>query len=574
MNDPVLLPRPRLMFLDGSTVQRGQDEHYTDPSVPPEGYRLAICDGGVVSIASADAAGRFYAEQTLRQLEQNYDGEVPVGEIRDWPDLAVRAVMLDISRDKVPTVETLLALIDRLSGWKINQVQLYSEHTFAYSGHEEVWRDSSPFGPEEIHSIDEHCAKRHVELVPNQNCLGHMERWLRHDRYRPLALQPEGFEFFGTHRDPSTLDPTDAGAFELVRALLAELLPNFQSRRVNVGLDEPWELGEDRVEDYLDWVHRLRDCTELDGYEMLMWGDIVRGRPELVARIPSDVTICEWGYEADHPFSERAGVFAEADRAFWTCPGTSSWISILGRWTNAHDNILAAADAAVSNGGVGLLNTDWGDLGHLQYLPVSLAPLAYGAATSWCTESNRDLDVATALDMHVFEDPTRSIGSSLLALGDLHRELSAQMVNMSMLAMPLYMPRLVLGKGPAEGLTAEQFEAVTAGLVTCQDRLGRASPGCEDGRLVLDELGNAIELVAILCEDGRSRLRDGDGSLESIPEANRAELARRLGVVHARHRELWLRRNRPGGLEDSCSRLLRLQRCYETGSTDGVPMYG
>ena len=36
--------------------------------------------------------------------------------------------MLDISRDRVPTLATVMDLIDRLAGWKINQFQLYMEH--------------------------------------------------------------------------------------------------------------------------------------------------------------------------------------------------------------------------------------------------------------------------------------------------------------------------------------------------------------------------------------------------------------------------------------------------------------
>ena len=55
--------------------------------------------------------------------------------------------MLDISRDKVPTMPTLFALVDRLAEWKINQLQLYIEHTFAYRGHEEVWRNADPMTP-------------------------------------------------------------------------------------------------------------------------------------------------------------------------------------------------------------------------------------------------------------------------------------------------------------------------------------------------------------------------------------------------------------------------------------------
>lgn len=42
--------------------------------------------------------------------------------------------MLDVSRDKVPTMETMIKLIKMLASWKINQIQLYMEHTFAYKG--------------------------------------------------------------------------------------------------------------------------------------------------------------------------------------------------------------------------------------------------------------------------------------------------------------------------------------------------------------------------------------------------------------------------------------------------------
>src|SRR4029453_13120330 len=107
-----------------------------------------------------------------------HGGRLPVGTVEDWPDVPVRGVMLDVSRDKVPTMETVRALVDRLAGWKVNQLQLYMEHTFAYRDHEDVWRAASPFTAEEVVELDAYCRARHVELVPNQNCLGHWERWL------------------------------------------------------------------------------------------------------------------------------------------------------------------------------------------------------------------------------------------------------------------------------------------------------------------------------------------------------------------------------------------------------------
>ena len=126
---------------------------------------------------------------------------------------------------------------------------------------------------------------------------------------------------------------------------------------------------------------------------MIIWGDMFSGRAELVAQLPPGVTVCEWGYDAGHPFEARAATFEECGTPFWVAPGTSSWLTLLGRITNMRANCAEAVDAAVGHGGTGMLNTDWGDQGHLQYLPVSDPGFAYGAAVAWCFESNRDLDV-------------------------------------------------------------------------------------------------------------------------------------------------------------------------------------
>ena len=79
---------------------------------------------------------------------------LPVLKIQDQPNFARRGVMLDISRDKVPTLATTLALVELLASLKINELQLYMEHTFAYAGHEQVWQDASPFTGAEIEELD------------------------------------------------------------------------------------------------------------------------------------------------------------------------------------------------------------------------------------------------------------------------------------------------------------------------------------------------------------------------------------------------------------------------------------
>src|SRR5207248_5775514 len=349
-------------------------------------------------------------------------------------------------------------------------------------------------------------------------------------RYRDLALFPDGWTERGRRRAPTTIDPTKPGSLALVRELLAELLPNFTSRRVHVGLDEPFEMPPERVDDYGAWVTTLRGLPELDGRSMLIWGDILADHPDLIAALPDDVTVCEWGYEDWHPFDARTRQLADAGRPFWVCPGTSSWLTILGRTTNMIGNCRAAADAARAHGATGFLNTDWGDMGHLQYLPISEPGFAYGAALSWCLDANRDIDLAGALDAHAFDDRAGEVGAALLALGDAYRGVVPKMWNMSMLTMHLYWPQLQLGRTFSDGLSIDDLLGVEQGLADAVDRLGRAKPGRADGALVLDELRAGAALVSLMCRDARLRL-EGDGWLASIPEARRRDLADELDTL-------------------------------------------
>src|SRR5215217_5269664 len=106
--------------------------------IPAQGYRLRIADDDI-DLVAGDAAGAFYGVMTLVQMLRQCEGDLPAGEIEDSPDLPSRGVMLDISRSKVPTLETLFSLVDMFCRWKINHLELYTEHTFAYENHRYVW---------------------------------------------------------------------------------------------------------------------------------------------------------------------------------------------------------------------------------------------------------------------------------------------------------------------------------------------------------------------------------------------------------------------------------------------------
>ena len=283
------------------------------------------------------------------------------------------------------------------------------------------------------------------------------------------------------------------------------------------------------------------------------------------------MTVCEWGYDDWYPFDERCAVLAGEGVPFWVAPGTSSWSSILGRITNARTTCRRAAAAALAHGGVGYLNTDWGDMGHLQQSVISEPGLAYGAAVSWCLAANGDLDLGAALSTHVFGDSTGALADAVLALGDAHLLVTPQFPNMSALVMNLYYPQLPVGRGLTAGLTSEELDAVDGCLDGARAAARRARPDRGDAVLLIDEVLFSTDLVALLTDDARARLR-GDGSLGSVAADERARLGTRLDALVERYRVLWNGRNRPGGLSDSLSWLRNLRAAYASGRPD--PRWG
>ncbi len=537
-------------------------------------YTLTLAPGSI-SLSASDSAGLQHGLCTLVQLVALSGGghgrlELPCLEIEDSPDFPKRGVMLDISRDKVPTLGTLRALIDKLALWKINQLELYMEHTFAYRGHERVWGRASPLDAAEVRELDAYCTARHIELVPNQNSFGHMHRWLSHAPYRSLAECPEGFEHpWNWTSEPYGLCATDPASLSFLAGLYDELLPNFASRHFNVGLDETIDLGSGRSKAaceargegrvYLDFLKQVHDLLKERGKVMEFWGDIIVKRPDLVPELPRDAIALEWGYEADHPFAEHLALFRNAGLEFHVCPGTSSWCSIAGRTDNALGNIALAAREGKAAGARGFLITDWGDHGHLQPLPVSYLGLLVGAGLSWNVADAADpfaLDVPGLLDRHAFFDAAGALGRVAFELGNTYRVAGSLRPNASALFWALIKPERLFSP---PGVTKASLGQALGHLEQAGAGLARARPMTRDGTLVTAELGGARDVLRFACHLGLARCAAPDPeALSSVPAPARANLAAELAELCDRHRTLWLERNRPGGLDDSTARLTRL----------------
>jgi len=526
-----------------------------------EAYRLTINATGI-RIEFAETGGLRAAVATLRQLQRQYGRRLPCLVIRDWPDFAGRGVMLDISRGRVPRLRTLKQLASNLADFKINELQLYLEHTFAYRRQPKVWQGEGALTAQEIRKLDAHCRALGIELIPNQNSFGHLQPWLDHPSLCKLAevqepwLDPRG----GFVRHPATLAPNHPGTLPFLRSLYDELLPNFTSKRFNVGCDETWDLGRGRSRAlcerqgkgrvYLDFLKKIHREVRQRGRTMMFWGDIILHYPELIASVPKDVIALNWGYDAGHPFPRETAAFAKAGLRFYVCPGTYTWQSMVGRYDNALVNLREAARAGRRNGAIGYLNTDWGDGGHPQPLAVSYPLYLAGASLSWNAKGHKDRLLAPVLSRDVFQDRTGRAARATLGLGLAHRllkyfEPNATPLGATLAASPPAARDLFCRHGlkyfarvRAADVRAAQRE------VTRQRRmLAKCVPTSDTGRLLARELELAARMAEQSCQFILWQQALAAGDREQASKLARSGV-RELKSVQRDLARLWAERNK------------------------------
>ncbi|MGO8764500.1 MAG: beta-N-acetylhexosaminidase [Limisphaerales bacterium] len=416
----------------------------------PEGYTLAISKNGI-EISFREPGGLRSASATLRQLLRQYGRRLPCLKMQDWPDFSRRGVMLDISRGRVPKLETLLDFAEKLAGLKINELQLYTEHTFAYRRFKSVWQSWGALTAREIRILDAHCRNLGIDLVPNQNSFGHLRYFLEHPKLKKLAEVSGPYEDAngGFVRRPSTLAPKHPGTLLFLRGLYDELLPNFSGKFFNVGCDETWDLGRGQSKKmcehrgkgkvYLDFLKKIHRETSRRGRTMMFWGDIILKHPALIRRLPRNLIALNWGYEANHPFQREAARFATSKVPFHVCPGTSTWQTLIGRHDNALANLRAAARAGKRFGARGYLICDWGDGGHPNPLAVSWPMLVAGAGLAWNSGGFDARKLAPILGRDIFGN--HAAARVAVALGFAHQKLGVRMPNETPLGTVIAAPK-------------------------------------------------------------------------------------------------------------------------------------
>ncbi|WP_220133451.1 beta-N-acetylhexosaminidase [Nonomuraea soli] len=315
----------------------------------PESYRLAVRTATVL-VEAGDAAGAFYAAQTLRQLlppaafRRGSIGEtgwtLPPVTIEDRPRYGWRGVLIDVARHFLPKND-LLRYVDLLAAHKLNVLHLHLTDDQGWRVEIKglprltevgAWRRESPLGArqhgvfdgrphggyytqDDLREIVAYAADRFVTVVPEIELPGHAQAAIAAypelgNTRRPLEVATRwGVSCNVVNAEDSTLD--------FYRTVFDQVMEIFPGRYVCVGGDEcpkeQWkrspsaqrrirELGlRDEDELHAWFVRQIGEHLAARGRKLLAWDEILEGG------LPPGATVAAWRGGAGAITAARAG---------------------------------------------------------------------------------------------------------------------------------------------------------------------------------------------------------------------------------------------------------------------------
>lgn len=416
------------VVIEKSTTKVNKAIHLSMKSaLSSEAYTLTIKAEGVF-ICGGDLAGLLYGVQTLRQIIRQEGGRLPLLSVEDYPGIPNRVFYHDVTRGRIPTLEYLKKLADWCSYYKLNQLQLYVEHTFLFQQFHEVWRDDTPLTAEDILEFDDYCKELNIELVPSIASFGHLYKVLRTKSYGPLCeMQEEGRDFsFFERMAHHTVDVTNEESFQMIAAMLREYTQLFSSNQVNICADETFDLGKGKSKAkadeigilrlYVDFLKRLCEYVKSLGKRTMFWGDIILANPELIHELPSEVICLNWDYDTEVSDTNVRKLHNIGVKQY-LCPGVHGWLHLVNHHDYAYKNISKFCTYAHQYDVNGVLNTDWGDYGHVHHAEFSVIGLIYGAAFAWNSDILGEQEMDRQISELEFYDPSGTFVSVVKEIG-------------------------------------------------------------------------------------------------------------------------------------------------------------
>lgn len=367
--------------------------HYVKKMTPPwkheQGYQLRVLPKGIELEAQSDA-GFYYGAQTLCQLWQG--GQLPQCIITDWPAIPGRLVMIAVSQGgfKVIDTEYWKRLIRELSALKINYIMPYDEGgTFIYRKYPFLGlKGEGGFTHEKARLLSDYAKDHFVQLLPQQQMLGHSGSALSHNELKDLREAGNTDVFCVSN--PRT--------YEYLGDLMDELGRMFPyAKFVHVGGDEfasnfakcpkckarADTIGKPAL--YAEHMMKLHEMLARRGRRMMIWWHEQGYTDEAAAKLAKDIAIFDWHYGNQSSYPTLQKLQNEGFSQPWATPAVTRYYDPGNDWDNTFGNIsgfmLAGADRQVP----GECTCTWvqGIWGGRNIFELNLYGLAFSGQCSW-----------------------------------------------------------------------------------------------------------------------------------------------------------------------------------------------
>ena len=307
-----------------------------------EAYTLQVTPNGA-EIRGRSSAGVFYGVQTLLQMVEGTgtDAVLPVAEVKDWPALAYRGVMIDFSEGELIRVSEAERQIDLMARFKANQYYFYSEASIEFEGYDVV-NPNGRYSREQVRHVIEYARQRHIDVVPCMELYGHMHNLFRFEKYADLGLPRYGGEF----------DPRNPRMYEVLDNWIEQTAKLFPSPWYHVGFDEPWSLGKigvvpgkDPFKTFMDVLGHISEKAKSHGKRIGFFADIDQGastlskHPELLKDVPAGAIAYPWIYEVRTNYAPFVEPLAQRDIPTVVTPGVWGWNELFPDYHRSFFNI-------------------------------------------------------------------------------------------------------------------------------------------------------------------------------------------------------------------------------------------
>ena len=301
--------------------------------------------------------------------------------IEDWPALAYRGLMMDMSHTQLPRLDELKRQIDFLSLWKANQYYFYSEATIALDGYPILPPDAR-FTKPQVRELIEYARQRHIDVIPNQELYGHLHDLFRMERYSDLAPIPYGGEF----------NPEDPRVNQILSDWIGQLAALFPSPFFHVGFDETWLLEKEAQslhrtpeELYLEQLNRVAGLVKKNGKVPLAWADMMEKFPRMIPQLPKGLIAVPWHYDplTDAEYEKFLAPFQAAGVPMMVLSAVMNWHWVTPNYSKSFEVDSLLLRAGLKYGAMGFVNSEWTDNTNAALMRMARPALAHGAILGW-----------------------------------------------------------------------------------------------------------------------------------------------------------------------------------------------